>query len=102
MKIRTLFISKEGWQAGWPYVGFDNEQVRSSVLGRLRERFPETDFTGGEVLTDYEPTEMGRIRREIGEADGFLLYIIGHYGYPEVEPLEALFQPGKPLSLIHI
>ncbi len=99
MKIRTLFISKEGWQVGWPYLGFDNEEVRSSVLGRLRERFPEVEFTGGEVLTDYEPTEMERIRQEIRDADGFLLYIIGHYGYPEVEPLEALFQPGKPSIL---
>ena len=99
MKIHTLFISKEGWQVGWPYLGFDNEQVRSSVLGRLRERFPEIEFTGGEVLTDYEPTEMERIRREIGEADGLLLYIVGHYGYPEVGPLEALLQLGKPSIL---
>lgn len=99
MNIHTLFISKLDWHAGWPYIGFNNEQFKASVLERLRARFPEIAFTGGEVITGYEAAEMEKVKQEIAGADGLLLWFIGHYGYPEVGPLEALPRLGKPTIL---
>ncbi|MCS7285682.1 MAG: hypothetical protein NZ653_00875 [Anaerolineae bacterium] len=99
MKVYTLFVSKLDWHAGWPHIGFDNEQFKAWVLERLTKKFPEITFAGGEILTGYEPSEVERIKREIEGTDGSLLYIIGHYGYPEVGPLEGLLQSGQPTIL---
>ncbi|MGB9880150.1 MAG: hypothetical protein ACPLRM_05240, partial [Anaerolineae bacterium] len=100
MNIRTVFISKPNWEAGWPYLGFQNEPVRDMVLERLAKRFPDVQFTGGDIITKYEATEVERVKREIEQADGLFLYAIGHYGDPGiVQAGEEFLQVGKPSIL---
>ncbi|MBC7261299.1 MAG: hypothetical protein H5T63_04720, partial [Chloroflexi bacterium] len=100
MNIHTVFISKPNWEAGWPYLGFENEPVRATTLERLEKRFPDVAFTGGEIVTKYEPEEMEKVKREIEQADGLFLYAIGHYGDPGiVQAGEEFLQVGKPSIL---
>ncbi|MGC8787024.1 MAG: hypothetical protein ACP5Q1_06325 [Anaerolineae bacterium] len=100
MNIRTVFISKPNWEAGWPYLGFQNEPVRDMVLERLAKRFPDVQFTGGDIITKYEATEVEKVKREIEQADGLFLYAIGHYGDPGiVQAGEEFLQVGKPSIL---
>nr|MBC7244462.1 hypothetical protein [Chloroflexota bacterium] len=100
MNIYTVFISKPNWEAGWPYVGFENEQVQAATLERLKKSFPDIEFTGGEIVTKHEPAEVERIKREIKRADGLFVYAIGHYGDPAiVQAGEEFLQLGK-LSIL--
>lgn len=100
MNIHTIFISKPNWEAGWPYLGFENEQIQAVALERLRGRFPDVEFTGGNIVTKYEPAEVQKIKREIERADGLFVYAIGHYGDPcIIQAGEEFLQLGRPSIL---
>lgn len=80
MEIYTLFLGKGRWGIGWPYIGFDEEGLADSILERLRDRFPDVEFTGGRVVSSFDSRDLQLIKMGVREADGLLLCIIGNYG----------------------
>lgn len=79
MKIYCIFISKPQWMVGWPYPGFDNEQFKNEFLEKLKKRFPDVEFAGGDIITNYAPEKVEKLKEEIKKSDGLLLYTMGLY-----------------------
>ncbi|MFW9999716.1 MAG: hypothetical protein ACFE9Q_10760 [Candidatus Hodarchaeota archaeon] len=80
--IQVFFIGKPQWEGGWPYVGFDNESLIKSILDHLNEKFPKIEFKANEMIGTYDKNLVEKIKKEILEADGLIIYTIGHYGDP--------------------
>jgi len=84
MIICCVFISKPKFEAGHPYVGFDNEAYKRSVFERLRAKFEDIDFVDEEVVTKYRSDLMQRIKGDVKGCDGLFIYTIGQYGDPGI------------------
>lgn len=84
MNICVVFISKPDFEAGHPYIGFDNEEYKRTVLERLRTRFRDLEFVNEETVTKYNPDQMKKIKEDVKECDGLLVYTIGQYGDPGI------------------
>jgi len=84
MKICTVFISKPKFEAGHPYIGFDNENHKKTVLDRLRSRFSDLDFVDEEIVTKYDAGLMKKIKDDAKQCDGMLVYTVGQYGDPGI------------------
>lgn len=100
MRIYNIFIGKPQWEAGWPYVGFDNESLIKNTLKRLRKEFPDIDFLGGEMIERYDQKIIDKIKRALKQVDGLIIYVIGQYGDPS--PMDAaveLIREGIPTIL---
>ncbi|MFX1320179.1 MAG: hypothetical protein ACFFAQ_00915 [Promethearchaeota archaeon] len=103
VKIQTIFISKPQWEAGWPYIGYDNEQMKKFILDHLNQKFPDIQFSSNEVITNYDKKLIEKIKEDIEKSDGVLIYTIGHYGDPGiVEAGIEIIKIGKPTILINI
>jgi len=97
LKLYVTFISKPQWEAGWPFLGYNNETAREEILAVLRKGLPEVEFVGGEVLTSYDPQLLGRVAEGVKAADGLVLCLIGHFGDPGlVRAGLELLSLGKP------
>lgn len=100
MKFYVAFIGKPTWEGGWPYIMFENEKLRDEILARLKDRFKDVEFRGGEIITKYDNAQMERIKREISECEGLLIFTIGHYGDPGIVRAGIeLITMGKPTIL---
>ncbi len=53
IKICLTFISKPKFEAGHPYVGFDNEEYKKIVLGTLKTKFNDITFIDHDIITYY-------------------------------------------------
>ncbi|MHA1660609.1 MAG: hypothetical protein ACTSUT_15980 [Promethearchaeota archaeon] len=84
IKIQVIFIGKPQWEAGWPYLGYDNELYMKPILGGLNERFPKIQFNTNKMITTYDENMVKKIKTNILEADGIIIYTIGHYGDPGI------------------
>ncbi|MBO3754063.1 MAG: hypothetical protein FGF53_04200 [Candidatus Brockarchaeota archaeon] len=84
MKICTVFISKPDFEAGHPYIGFDNEEYKRTVLERLRVRFRDLELVDEEIIIKYNKDLMKKIKEDLKECDGLLVYTIGQYGDPGI------------------
>ncbi len=84
MKICVVFISKPNFEAGHPYIGFDNENYKKTVLERLRAKFKGLEFVDEEIVTRYNPDLMRKIKDDVKKCDGLLVYTIGQYGDPGI------------------
>ncbi|GAG60643.1 unnamed protein product, partial [marine sediment metagenome] len=51
MKIQIIFIGKPQWEAGWPYLGYDTEPLKTSILNHLKKKYPEVEFSQSEMVT---------------------------------------------------
>ena len=100
MRLYVAFISKPQWEAGWPFLGYDNEAAREEILAVLKRELPEVEFVGGTILTGYDPQLLKRMAGEIRAADGLVLCLIGHFGDPGlVKAGLELLSLGKPAIL---
>ena len=101
MKVYTLFIGKGKWGIGWPYIGFDEEGLCRSIIRRLKEKFPQIEFTGGKIVSRYDLKELWEIKKGIREADGLFLCIVGNYGTnPLIDDMGIkAIEIGKPTIL---
>lgn len=101
MKIYCIFISKPKWMVGWPYPGFDNEQFKNEFLEKLKKKFPDVEFAGGDVITSYAPEKIEKLKEEVKKSDGFLLYTLGQYQEfsPLVKAGNELLELGVPAIL---
>ncbi|KPV64364.1 MAG: hypothetical protein AOA65_1006 [Candidatus Bathyarchaeota archaeon BA1] len=101
MKIYTLFLGKGKWGIGWPYVGYDEEELCGSIIRRLKEKFPHIEFTGSKVVSRYDAKELWEIKRGIKDTDGVFLCIVGNYGTnPLIDNIGVeSIEVGKPTVL---
>ncbi len=83
-KIPVIFIGKPQWEAGWPYLGFDNDSLMESILVDLNLKFPNIKFKTREIVGTYEDELITKIQEDIKEADGIIIFTIGHYGDPGI------------------
>lgn len=100
MKIQIIFIGKPQWEAGWPYLGYDNEPLKASILNHLKKKYPEVEFSQSEMVTTDDEQLVKKIKEDIFNADGILIYTIGHYGEPTIVKAGIEFiEIGKPTIL---
>ncbi len=100
MKIQIVFIGKPQWEAGWPYLGYDNEPLKTSILNHLKKKYPEVEFSQSEMVTTDDEQLVEKIKEDIFNADGILIYTIGHYGEPAIVKAGIEFiKIGKPTIL---
>ncbi|MGQ4876022.1 MAG: hypothetical protein ACP6IY_18305 [Promethearchaeia archaeon] len=101
--IQTIFISKDQWEAGWPYLGYDNEIAKKSILEHITNKFPEIEFRSNEIITTYDEKLMETIKEDIRKADGIIIFTIGHYGDPGiVQAGIEIIESRKPVILANI
>jgi len=84
IKFCLAFISKPKFEAGHPYVGFDNEEYKNFVLETLKTRFNDIMFVENEVITRYDRNLVEKIKAEAKFCDGLIIYTIGQYGDPGI------------------
>jgi hypothetical protein len=101
--IQIFFIGKPQWEAGWPYLGYDSEPLKDSILEHLNNRFPEVKFKSSDIITAYDERLMKKVKEEISKAGGIIIFTIGHYGNPDIiEVGKEIIQYGKPVILANI
>ncbi|MFO7796954.1 MAG: hypothetical protein R6W84_12465 [Promethearchaeia archaeon] len=84
IQIPIVFIGKPQWEAGWPYLGFDNNEFVDSITNHIQNKFPEINFLQNEIITTYNEELIEKIKNDLSIADGLLIYTIGHYGDPGI------------------
>ena len=100
IKIQVVFIGKPQWEAGWPYLGYDNLKLINEIKKRLIETFPTVAFNWGNMITSYDKVLVSNIKEEIIKADGLIIFTIGHYGDPGIVQAGIEFiQIRKPVIL---
>ena len=62
--------------------GIDNETLIKSILDHLNKKFPNIEFKSNEMIGTYDKNLVEKIKNEVLEADGLIIYTIGHYGDP--------------------
>ena len=101
--IQVFFIGKPQWEAGWPYLGYDSEPLKNSILEHLNKRFPEVKFNYSDIITNYDEKYMEQAKEKISKAEGIIIFTIGHYGNPDIVDVgKELIQTGKPVILANI
>ncbi len=84
VKIQLIFVGKPQWEAGWPYIGYNNELLIKSVNDHLNSKFPEILFSNSDVITTYDVNLVNEIKETIKKSDANILFTIGHYGDPGI------------------
>ncbi|MFX1287537.1 MAG: hypothetical protein ACFFFY_03110 [Promethearchaeota archaeon] len=84
INIEVVFIGKPQWEAGWPYLGYDNDKTINSIKKDLNEKFSEIDFNYNDIITTYNSELIRQIKEDIEKADGVIIFTIGHYGEPGI------------------
>jgi hypothetical protein len=100
IKIQGIFIGKPQWEAGWPYLGYDNSKLTKEIKELLIQKFPNIAFNWGTMITSYDKLLVENIKEEIKIADGMIIFTIGHYGDPGIVQAGVEFiECGKPIIL---
>ena len=103
INIHVVFIGKPQWEAGWPYIGYDNEELMQSILHHLKKEFPDINFSNNEIVGIYDEELVKTIKKNILNADGVIIFTIGHYGYPRIIKAGIEFiEIGKPVILANL
>ncbi|MFX1596762.1 MAG: hypothetical protein ACFFBK_11945 [Promethearchaeota archaeon] len=84
IKIQVVFIGKPQWEAGWPYLGYDNLKLINKIREHLIKSFPKITFNWGNIITSYDRLLVDSIKENIVKADGIIIFTIGHYGDPGI------------------
>lgn len=84
VKIEIIFIGKPRWEAGWPYLGYDNKILMDSIKNHLNEKSDGIEFNYSEIITTYDIELVNQIKKNIEKADGVIIFTIGHYGDPGI------------------
>ncbi|TFF97022.1 MAG: hypothetical protein EU547_05480 [Promethearchaeota archaeon] len=104
LKIELIFIGKPQWEAGWPYIGFNNEELIENITKHLNDTFSEIIFHPNELITTYRPDLIEKIRSNLKESDGIIIFTIGHYGDPGIvnAGIELIEFKNLPIILANI
>jgi len=88
------------WEAGWPYLGYDNEKIIIPIKKHLTEMFSEVEFNWGDLITSYDPELVNSIKNEIPNVDCIIIFTIGHLGDPGIVKAGIEFiESQKPVIL---
>ncbi|MFX1310598.1 MAG: hypothetical protein ACFE9M_11190 [Promethearchaeota archaeon] len=82
--IQVIFIGKPQWEAGWPYLGYDNSKLINLIKKYLIEKFPNVVFNWGAEITKYDKSLIETLKESILKANGLIIITIGHYGDPGI------------------
>ncbi len=100
INIQVIFIGKPQWEAGWPYLGYDNLILINEIKRCLIETFPTVAFNWGAMITSYDKALVDNIKENIFKANGLIIFTIGHYGDPGIVQAGVEFiQSRKPVIL---
>ncbi|TFG12142.1 MAG: hypothetical protein EU531_10835, partial [Promethearchaeota archaeon] len=103
IKIAVVFIGKPQWEAGWPYLGYNNESLITSIKENLQNNFPEIHFSNLQMITTYDVNLVNEIKENIKSSDAAILFTIGHYGDPGIVQAGIEFvEINKPVILANI
>ena len=103
INLHTVFIGKPQWEAGWPYIGYDNEKLIENIINHLKQKFPLINFTYNEMIGIYEEELVKKIKENIFKSDGVIIFTVGHYGYPGIIKAGIEFiEIGKPVILANL
>ena len=84
IEIQVIFIGKPQWEAGWPYLGYDNSKLINKIKEYLIKKFPSVAFNWGDIITFYDKVLIDRIKENISKGNGIIIFTIGHYGDPGI------------------
>ncbi|MFX1315503.1 MAG: hypothetical protein ACFE9T_06530 [Promethearchaeota archaeon] len=102
-KIQIIFIGKPQWEAGWPYISYDNEYLIRSIEDHLNRKFNDVIFERNELITSYEDKLVNKIKEKILKSDGVIIFTIGHYGDPGIVQTGIEFiESRKPVILADV
>ncbi len=100
IKIQVVFIGKPQWEAGWPYLGYDNFKLIDEIKERLIKKFPNVAFDWGSMIISYDKVLVDNIKENILKANGIIIFTIGHYGDPGIVQAGIEFiESDKPVIL---
>ncbi len=102
MKIALVYIGKPQWEAGWPFLGYDNVPLMEKTNEYLTRTFPTFKFVPLGPIMKYEPDAIQSVKETVQGADGLVLCTIGLYGDPGI--IQAgleLLEIGKPAILFN-
>ncbi len=100
IKIQAVFIGKPQWEAGWPYLGYDNHKIINEIKELLIKKFPNVVFNWGTMITTYDKPLVDNIKGNILKSDGIIIFTIGHYGDPGIVQAGIEFiESNKPVIL---
>ncbi|MFX0036941.1 MAG: hypothetical protein ACFE9I_15025 [Candidatus Hermodarchaeota archaeon] len=103
IKIQVVFIGKPQWEAGWPYLGYDNLKLINEIKEHLIKSFPKVTFNLGNMITSYDQLLVDDIKENIVKADGLIIFTIGHYGDPGIIQAGIEFiEINKPVILANL
>ncbi|MBD3253548.1 MAG: hypothetical protein GF383_00565 [Candidatus Lokiarchaeota archaeon] len=103
IKIHIIFIGKPRWEAGWRYIGYDNEELMNTILNHLKDKFPEIYFTSNDLLGIYDTNLVEKIKESILESHGVVIFTVGHYGYPGIiKAGKEFIEIGKSVILANL
>jgi len=84
IQIQVVFIGKPQWEGGWPYIGYDNKELMDNIMEHLTARFPEMIFHQNDIITTYDAQLVNKIKNNLDDANGLIIFTIGHYGDPGI------------------
>ena len=100
IKIQVIFIGKPQWEAGWPYLGYDNLNLINLIKEHLIEKFPNIEFNWGEMITTYDKPLVETIKENTLKADGMIIFTIGHFGDPGIVQAGIEFIESKKPAIL--
>jgi len=98
-KVRVVFShhrqNEEGKQSepGWPYLGYDHEGRKQTLLVGLRQACPGIEFL---PATAYNPADAKKVLESDADVDGYLAYMIGGWA----GAAETLAASGRPTLFV--
>jgi len=103
INIEVVFIGKPQWEAGWPYLGYENESLIKSIKESLRTNFPKIYFSNFQMITTYDSHLVMGIKQNIKSSDAAIIFTIGHYGDPGIVQAGIEFvEINKPVILANV
>jgi len=100
IEIQVVFIGKPQWEAGWPYLGYDNSELINNIKESLIKKFPNVIFNWGTMITNYDKPIVDNIKENILNSNGIIIFTIGHYGDPGIVQAGIEFiETNKPVIL---
>ncbi len=98
-KVRLVFShhrqDESGKQSepGWPYLGYDQEGRKQTVLADLRRTCPAIEFL---PVTAYNADDAKKILERDSEVDGYIAYMVGGWA----GAAETLAAAGRPTLFV--
>ena len=63
--ILVAFIGKPRWEAGWPFLSYDNEEIISKIREHLTDKFANINFSFERIITTYNINQINDIKNKV-------------------------------------